>query len=108
MKKLCKNNNLCKFFNFSWKHVCWKIIDISLLLTSAAIKAKVLKDIKKNAAAVHTRSIKEDTARIAANNPRSRAWLHPGVVGENDNWNKKFGYCILWYNLDIFESIVNF
>jgi hypothetical protein len=44
-----------------------------LELTSAAIKAKVLKDIKKKAAAVHNRSIKEDSARIAANNTRSRA-----------------------------------
>jgi len=44
-----------------------------LRFTSAAIKAKVLKDMKKKAAAVHNRSMNEDRARIAANNPRSRA-----------------------------------
>jgi len=43
------------------------------VLTSAAIKAKVLKDIKKKAAAIQNKSMKEDNTRIAANNPRSRA-----------------------------------
>lgn len=50
-----------------WIH-CYNI-----LLTSAAIKAKVLKDMKKKAAAMQNKSMKEDSTRIAANNPRSRA-----------------------------------
>lgn len=49
------------------------MIDALLRFTSAAIKAKVLKDMKKKAAAVDNKSMKEDNARIAANNPRSRA-----------------------------------
>jgi len=43
------------------------------LLTSAAIKAKVLKDMKKKAAAMQNKSMKEDSTSIAANNTRSRA-----------------------------------
>lgn len=49
------------------------------------MKTKVLKETKKNAAAVHRSNMKEDNARIVARSPRSLAWLQPGVVGENDN-----------------------
>lgn len=77
-------------------------IDALLRFTSAAIKAKVLKDMKKKAAAVHNRSMKEDSARIAANNPKSRAWLHPGVVGEKDNWNIK----IMNWTLSFLKCII--
>lgn len=74
------------------------MIDALLQFTSAAIKAKVLKDMTKKAAAVDNRSMKEDSARIAANNPRSRAWLHPGVVGEKDSWNTKIMNWILYFS----------
>lgn len=87
-------NNI--FINESYNYQ--EMIDALLQFTSAAIKAKVLKDMTKKAAAVDNRSMKEDSARIAANNPRSRAWLHPGVVGEKDSWNTKIMNWILYFS----------
>lgn len=43
------------------------------LLTSAAVKTKVLNETKKNAAAVHRSNINDDNASIVARSPRSLA-----------------------------------
>lgn len=53
------------------------------------MKTNVLKEMKKKAAAVHSSSMKEDKAKIAARSPKSLAWLQPGVVGEKDNCEMK-------------------
>lgn len=52
------------------------------------MKANVLNP-PKNPTKTDTNSMKPDSAKIAPNNANSFTWLHNGVVGENDSWNKK-------------------
>lgn len=66
------------------------------------MKAKVLKDTKKKTAAMQNRSMKEDSTKIPANNPRRRAWLHPGVVGEKDSWNRQI---VLFYATSYHKTV---
>jgi hypothetical protein len=48
------------------------------------MKANVLRP-PKNPTATQMRNIKPDSIRMLTRRPNNRMWLHPGVVGENDN-----------------------
>jgi hypothetical protein len=53
--------------------------------TSATMKANVFRP-PKNPTATQMRNMKPESTRMLARRPSNRMWLHPGVVGENDNY----------------------
>jgi hypothetical protein len=49
------------------------------------MKANVLRPPKKPTA-TQMRNMTPESIRMLARRPNNRMWLHPGVVGENDNY----------------------